>query len=76
MSSHPQFWFKQQNLSHVIYTNCWLTPIGLFALVLALNNDLAAQACVEGDLNIFLRYVIPMLDNIFVFQADVFAAQA
>ena len=35
----------------------------------------AAQALVESVVCISIRYVISMLDNIFVFQASVFAAQ-
>ena len=52
-----------------------LTQIGSFALALALKSDFAAQAYVENDLGIFIRYTISMLDDIFVFDANVFVAQ-
>jgi hypothetical protein len=35
----------------------------------------AAQASVESDYSISVRYVFSMRDHIFVFQASVFAAQ-
>ena len=48
----------------------------MFALVLAPKSGFAAQAYAESDFDIFTRYVVSMLDNIFVFHASVFAAQA
>ena len=35
----------------------------------------AAQVSAESDYCIFIRYVFPMLGNIFVFQVSVLAAQ-
>ena len=46
------------------------------ALVCCHASDFAAQVSAESVDCISIRYEISMLDNIFVFQAIVFAAQA
>ena len=46
----------------------------MFAFVCCHASVFAAQVKVESDVCISIRYVISMLDNIFVFQAGVFAA--
>ena len=48
----------------------------MFALVLALKSYFAAQAACGSDVCISIRYVISMLNNIFVFHSSVLAAQA
>ena len=58
------------------YKHSWFTPIGPFALVLALKSDFAAQPYVENDVGIFIRYAISMFDtSSFVVHASVFIAQ-
>ena len=59
----------------MFYTHVWLTPIRLFALVLAPKSDLAAQAYGESVFCFFTRYVISVLDIIYVFLTSVFAAR-
>ena len=67
---------QNQIILQWFYEHFWLAPVDIFALVLALKTDLAAQASVENDFSIFTRYVISMLDIISVFLTSVFAAQA
>ena len=58
-----------------VYLQSRLTLSNLFAFLNVKKTFSTAQAQRESNASISIRYVISMLDNIFVFQANAFAAQ-
>ena len=53
---------------------CVVDTDWLFCIGLVLKSDFAAQASVESDCYMFIKYTSSMFSNIFVFHTECFAA--